>query len=368
MARAKRRGRKPTQRTQSDQQPAPVSGTLAALVEEHLQWMAMMAYAEATIRNRRAYLKVFLTWCEERSLQYPEDLTRPVLERYRAHLYHHRKPDGRPLSLQVQQYRLEGVRMFGKWLARQHYLTHNPAAELELPKTAQKLPRHLLSRLDVEQIINRPDIADPLGLRDRAILETLYSTGLRRMELARLKLHDIDLEQGIVLVREGKGKKDRYVPIGERALAWLDKYLTEVRPSLAAEPHDDERVFLTVDGEPFSGNRLSELVGERIREIVPKAEGACHLLRHAMATHMLEGGADIRYIQAMLGHSDLTSTQVYTRVSIGTLKAVHADRHPAARLSGTQDTPGADDEGAAELLAGLDAEARDKVESDGDGD
>jgi len=324
----------------------------------------MMAYAEATIRNRRAYLRVFLTWCDERSLQHPEELTRPVLERYRAHLYHHRKPDGKPLSLQVQQYRLEGVRMFGKWLARQHYLTHNPAAELELPKMPQKLPRHLLSRLDVEQIINRPEIADALGMRDRAILETLYSTGLRRMELARLRLHDIDLEQGIVLVREGKGKKDRYVPIGERALAWLDKYLTEIRPSLAAEPHDDERVFLTVDGEPFSGNRLSELVGERIREVVPRAEGACHLLRHAMATHMLEGGADIRYIQAMLGHSDLSSTQVYTRVSIGTLKAVHSEAHPAARLGGTVDGAGSIEGEADELLRTLDAEAVD----DGDGD
>ncbi len=188
MARSKRRGRKPTQRERTEPQAAPVPGTLAVLVEEHLQWMAMMAYAEATIRNRRAYLRVFLTWCEERSLQHPEELTRAVLERYRAHLYHHRKPDGRPLSLQVQQYRLEGVRMFGKWLAKQHYLTHNPAAELELPKTPQKLPRHLLSQLDVEQIINRPDIADPLGLRDRAILETLYSTGMRRRELIRLRL------------------------------------------------------------------------------------------------------------------------------------------------------------------------------------
>jgi integrase/recombinase XerD len=187
---------------------------------------------------------------------------------------------------------------------------------------------------------------------------------MRRRELIRLRLHDIDLDQGIVLIRLGKGRKDRYVPIGERALAWLDKYLSEVRSTLAAEPHDDERVFLTIDGEPFSGNRLSELVGERIREVVPRAEGACHLLRHAMATHMLEGGADIRYIQAMLGHSDLSSTQVYTRVSIGTLKAVHSEAHPAARLGVTVDGAGSIEGEADELLRTLDAEAVD----DGDGE
>lgn len=358
---AKRRGRKPTPPAT---QPSPEPGTLSALVAEHLHWMAMMAYAASTIRNRRAYLKAFLAWCEEREIHKPEDLTRPVLEQYRHHLYHHRKSDGRPLSLQVQQYRLEGVKMFGKWLAKQHYLTHNPAVELELPKMPQRLPRHLLSRLDVEQIINRPDVHEPLGLRDRAILETLYSTGIRRMELARLRLHDVDLEQGIVLIREGKGRKDRYVPIGERALAWLDKYLTETRPALAVAPHDEERVFLTVDGEPFSGNRLSELVGERIRQVVPHAEGACHLLRHAMATHMLEGGADIRYIQAMLGHSDLASTEIYTRVSIGTLKAVHAATHPAARLGGTAPESDAGSPEQARLLETLRAEATDDEDAD----
>ena len=315
--------------------PTRAAGTLTAFVAEHLTWMAMLGYADATIRNRRSYLKAFLSWCELRSLSTPEELTRPILEHYRRHLYQHRTTAGRPLSLQVQQYRLEGVRMFCKWLAKQHYLTHNPAAELELPKTPQRLPRHLLSRLEVEQIINHPSLQDPLGLRDRAILETLYSTGMRRLELARLKLHDLDLDQGIVLIREGKGRKDRYIPIGERALAWIDKYLTETRPRLAIDHYADERIFLTVDGTPFSANRLSELVGEHIRAIVPHAEGACHLLRHAMATHMLEGGADIRYIQAMLGHSDLSSTEIYTRVSIGTLKAVHQETHPAARLLGS---------------------------------
>lgn len=171
-----------------------------------------------------------------------------------------------------------------------------------------------------------------LGLRDRALLETLYSTGIRRSELIHLKLYDIDLRNGSLMVRSGKGQKDRYVPLGSRAIHWLRRYLDELRSAIVIEP-DDGTVFLHEFGEPFSKNRLSDLVKKTLRAAGIDRPGAAHLFRHAMATHMLTNGADIRFIQAILGHAQLTTTEIYTHVSIAKLKEVHALTHPAERRS-----------------------------------
>jgi integrase/recombinase XerD len=168
--------------------------------------------------------------------------------------------------------------------------------------------------------------ASPQALRDRAIMETLYSTGLRRMELVRLRLGDVSLDGGTLAVRGGKGRRDRVVPLGLRAAASIQRYLSEVRPLLRSGL-DRGELFLTDYGEPFRRNRL----GDRMHRYVARAglPGACHVFRHACATHMLDNGADIRFIQAILGHADLSTTQIYTHVSIGKLREVHAATHPA---------------------------------------
>ena len=176
-----------------------------------------------------------------------------------------------------------------------------------------------------------PHVSDVIGLRDRAILETLYSTGIRRMEVIHLTVWDLDQERGTLMVRQGKGKKDRMVPIGERAVAWLGRYLDEARPKLVMSP-DAGVLFLTQEGEELSPNRLTQLVREHVSAAELDKSGACHLFRHTCATLMLEGGADIRYIQELLGHVELSTTQIYTRVSIRKLKAVHTLTHPGARL------------------------------------
>jgi hypothetical protein len=145
-----------------------------------------------------------------------------------------------------------------------------------------------------------------MGLRDRAILELLYSSGPRRLEIINLKLYDLQFDRGLIVIREGKGKKDRYTPVSERAIAWIEKYVREARPQLAIEP-DDLTVFLTAQGEPFSRDHLTWTVRVHIVAAKIGKIGACHLMRHAMATHMLEGGADIRFIQQMLGHEDINT-------------------------------------------------------------
>ena len=156
---------------------------------------------------------------------------------------------------------------------------------------------------------------------------------MRRLEVVRLKLFDLSLDRGLILVNQGKGKKDRYVPIGERAAAWLRKYIAEARPQLAIEP-DDFTVFLTADGEPFSRDHLTYVVKERIDAAKSGKGGACHLLRHCMATHMHENGADIRFIQQILGHEDIKTTQIYTQVASGPCS--RSTRRPIRRRSSSQ--------------------------------
>ena len=178
-------------------------------------------------------------------------------------------------------------------------------------------------------MLSQPELTDPAGLRDRAMLEVLYATGIRRSELAHLAVFDIDDDRETLLVRQGKGKRDRMVPIGERALLWVRRYLTEARPRLVAEP-DDGTLFVSADGVGFSPDRLTQIAREYVKASGVPKQGTCHLFRHTMATLMLEGGADIRYIQAMLGHAELSTTQIYTQVSIRALRAVHAATHPGA--------------------------------------
>lgn len=323
--RRKRRKLKPT--------PAayPIAGSgITPYLNRFIEASAVNGLSETTVQIRRRMLSRFIMWCDERDLDRPQDITRPILERYRRYLYHYRKVDGQPLSFATQQQRLVPIKMFFKWLTKENYLLYNPASELELPKVHRRLPKQLLSANEVERILNQTLLHGDMGIRDRAIIETLYSTGIRRMELANLKLYDVDTRNGTLMVREGKGKKDRMVPIGQRAGQWIERYRDEVRHTLVVEP-DAGYLFLHEYGEPFHGNRLTDLVKKYIQAAGVNKPGACHIFRHTMATLMLDNGADIRFIQAMLGHSDLSTTQIYTQVSIVKLKEIHALTHPADR-------------------------------------
>lgn len=336
------------------------------LVEEFCIDLGTRGYSEATIRARRQSLAVLAAWLADRGVTRPVEVTRPMLVRYQRHLFHYRKPNGEPLSFRSQNQQLLPVRAFFKWAVRSDHVGSNPASELELPKVEKRLPKAALTVEEAEAVLALPDLATGTGVRDRAMLEVFYGTGIRRSELARLNIRDLDVDRGTLMVRQGKGRKDRMVPIGARAIAWVTRYLVEVRPGWVGEP-DDGTLFLTVDGTPFSLDRLTQLVREYVKASGTDKEGACHLFRHTLATLMLEGGADIRYIQAMLGHAELSTTQIYTQVSIRALQAVHAATFPgasnAARSTRTTVSslpePGGEGTGrvsAAELLAALDLE------------
>jgi integrase/recombinase XerD len=298
-------------------------------------------------------------------------MTRPVLESYQRHLYYYRQKNGKPLTFRTQYARLVLVRVWFRWLVRNNHILHNPASDLDMPKLEKRLPRAVLNEEEAERVMIQPDLRDPLGVRDRAILETFYSTGIRRMELVHLKLYNVDHLRGTLSVWLGKGKKDRVVPIGDRALLWVDKYLREARPQLVMEP-DEGTLFLSIEGGPFHLDRMSKLVRDYVEQANLGKSGACHMLRHTMATLMLENGADIRFIQEMLGHSELQSTQIYTQVSIRQLKKIHSATHPGAPLekkksASTSAATHADllqkESRRANLLAALDSEAQEEESS-----
>ena len=306
----------------------PADLPLTVMMEEHLQALLVKNCSAQTVKNHRAYIEYFIHWCRERGITEPAEVTRPILEQYQRYLFHYRQKNGRPLTFGSQNTRLVSLRMWFRWLARQRHILHNPASELELPRREYRLPKTILTVSEIEQVLSQPDIIDPLGLRDRALMEVLYSTGMRRMEVANLKLYDLDRERGIVTIRQGKGKKDRVVPMGERASAWVEKYIAEARPRMVTEP-DDYTLFLSNTGERFDLDYLSELVHEHVEAAQIGKRGSCHMFRHTMATLMLENGADIRCIQQILGHASLETTQIYTQVSIRHLKQIHTATHPA---------------------------------------
>jgi integrase/recombinase XerD len=328
-------------RIASGGKPTAITDPLAAhpltrYMHAHFEWMLTHGYSAETVQGRRGALRRFIAWCAERHLDDPRAITPPMLERYQKSLFYYRRADGQPLTLGSQHGCLAPLKTFFKWMARERHILYNPAAELVLPKQPKRLPRTLLSIADVEAILREavPDTAS--GLRDRAMLELLYSTGLRRMEVPALNLYDVDLSRRLVVVREGKGRKDRVVPLGERAAAWVLKYLIEARPALM--PLDTTALFISDGGEPILRGYLADTVKHCMRCAGIDRPGATHLLRHACATHMLENGADIRYIQALLGHANLATTEVYTHVAIDKLQQIHAATHPA-KLTRTERIP-----------------------------
>jgi len=338
--------RSPIERRRQGRRAAPVvqqwnellagcaASHLAAWVQRYLVHQRIQGDREATVLARLGDLRRFVFWAVERALAAPQEITRPVIERYQRHLFHYRTAAGLPLSINRQRQSFRHLGLYFGWLVRQNVIAFNPVVDLELPKRRTDRLVDPISHAEVEQVLAVLNVEDLIGLRDRAmleVLEVLYSTGIRRTELIRLDLADIDRAHGTVYVRQGKGAKDRHVPIGERALAWLERYLSEVWPELVIDPRQ-AALFVNAHGARMEAGYL----GHRVRGILKAAgiskPGACHLFRHAMATEMLEHGADVRYIQEILGHSSLATTQIYTHVSIGKLKAVHAATHPAARL------------------------------------
>ncbi len=288
-------------------------------------------YSPRTIEGRKTYLEAFASWCGERGISDPREVSEPHLESYRRHVGRLCRKDGKPLSFRSQRNRLVCVKSFFRWLRQVKAIAFNPMAEFEMPRQEKRLPKAILSESETIAVLDCPDVSTIQGLRDKALLETLYSTGLRRSEVAALAIRDIDSARGLVAVRQGKGRKDRMVAIGDKAAGWVAKYLEDSRPHLATPESPATLLFLDDKGRAWRLEYLSALVKRMALKAGLEKTGGCHLFRHACATHMLENGADIRYVQEQLGHSSLQTTQVYAQVSLAKLKEAHAKTHPSAK-------------------------------------
>lgn len=230
-------------------------------------------------------------------------------------------------SASTQARVLSSFKRFYRYALRERRIDADPTLKLDRPKKPPRFPK-TLSEAEVEALLAAPDVETPLGLRDRAMLETLYATGLRVSELVELKLAETNLDMGVVRVF-GKGGKERLVPLGEVAVEWLERYLKDARPALAKGRLDDA-MFLTPRGEPMTRQAFWYLIKRHAARAIPGVALSPHTLRHAFATHLLNHGADLRVVQMLLGHADISTTQIYTHVARERLKQLHAVHHPRA--------------------------------------
>ena len=318
---------------------APIEHTgFYPYLQKYLEAIRVKNYSLATVIKRDHVLRRFIVWCDARALDRPQDIHKQHIQRYQSYLHDWTQRNGEPLKASTQSAYISGIKHFFKWLSLENHTLFNPAADVELPRPEARLPS-VLSETDIERVMQQPSLSCHKGLRDRAILEVLYSTGIRRKELCDLKLDALNLSQHTLMVRKGKGNKDRLLPLGERAAHWIDRYLADSRPSLITDL-DEQTLFLNNSGNAYRDTKLGDCVKRYLVQADIHLTGSCHLLRHAMATHMLENGADIRYLQAMLGHSNLQTTEIYTHVSIRKLQAVHAATHPSEQDEAEQEING----------------------------
>ena len=293
--------------------------------EEHVK---VIGFANRTVSSYVHNVKLYLDYLKSIGIQNIAEADRQVLADYQATVYL-QTHKGKALSPVTQGLRLTSLHTFYRYLLKYGYVLYDPSSVLELPKVPDHLPRNILSKKEIGEILAAPDIETPMGLRDRAILEVLYTTGIRNSELCNLTVNDLNLSDRELRINMGKGGKDRLVPLGELAADFIEIYLNEVRPKLATS--NQSVLFVTKQGERISPWGLKRIVARYSKKAGIKKQITPHCLRHTCATHLLKGKADIRQIQKLLGHASIASTQVYTRVEITDLKRVLKRHHPRER-------------------------------------
>lgn len=309
----------------------PTSQAMTECLVFYLTVCRAKGQAESTVIGKEASLSSFIKWAAANHIYDVDKVNVDLLDSYQQYLNGYRKHrTTEPLCRATIRYRLTAVKVMIRMLFIKHVISDNNLEYFELPKVGRCLPKPVLSEKEVVKVLQQSEHYGLRGIRDRAIMETYYASGIRRFELGRLTLGDIDFTQYQLRVVQGKGFKDRYVPLAKSACFWVYRYLKEVRVTLANES-SGKVLFLANSGKPFRAAQLSELVAKYIKLADIRKSGACNQYRHAAATHMVDNGADIRHVQAFLGHADLSTTQVYVHVSMMKLREVYNKTHPSAR-------------------------------------
>jgi integrase/recombinase XerD len=299
--------------------------------DKYCDHLVTLNYAKKTVKGYAFYLNRFFAWCRENGIGELAAVTKDAVQDYQAHLFEEiNVHTGQPNAVTYQNISLRAVKAFFRFLSENDYLVGDPAKSVPYAREPQKLPKSVLTQSEARKILQAPDTKTVLGYRDRTILEVLYSTAIRKEELNSLLITDVDYHDGIIRINQGKGKKDRVVPVGKIACRYLENYIKAVRPSLIRDPYNNY-LFLSLRGNRISKNMVWEIVKRYAKKAKIKKTISPHTFRHTCATLMLRNHANIRHIQELLGHASLDSTQVYASVSIVDLKEVHARCHPRER-------------------------------------
>jgi integrase/recombinase XerD len=302
------------------------------LVTLYLKHLAILGRSPLTIRAAKYGLRTFYTFLEEEKIIHVEGLCPEIMAEYQQELAFRLTSKGTPLAARSQAQLLAVAKNFTRYLKEEEYLLRDPSAKIKLPKKPRRLPRVILSFSELKQLMTGPDIQSNQGYRNRIVLEVLYDTGIRRAEVANIKLRDLDLDGGYIHIRSGKGDKDRVVPLSSRVCNLVRSYLHSVRPAYL-QGKDEGFFILNRWGEQMNAHGVWAVVKRCANQAGIKKNISTHTFRHTCATHMMRHGAPVRHVQELLGHESLESTQIYTHVTINDLKAIHAKFHPGEAMA-----------------------------------
>lgn len=293
-----------------------------------LSYLRLSKYSPATIDNYGDQLKRFGEWLEIKSIHDLRKLSHQDILDYQLAVKQ------QPIGRETQALRLRAVKRLFNHLVDQAVILLDPTEGIQEISRKEKLPRPILSKKEINRLLVAPNLSLPLGIRDRALMEVLYATGIRVGELEKVTIHHVDLQTQTLQVRHAKGGRPRTVPLGKTATKWLKEYLTQVRPRLAKRRPFERALFLVRGGKPLMQTMIRCLLQQYRKQVKIKKSVTPHILRHTCATHMMQQGADIRAIQQLLGHVSLKSTTIYTRVVPLEVKATHQQYHPNERKDG----------------------------------
>ena len=299
---------------------------LTDAVRRYLNTQLAEGKSRSTAKNAKAALKHLCAFLESMQVTTVAELDHDTLMAYREEVAWHVTPKGTPLSARSQSECLGHLRAFCRFIVREDWLMADPSLRIPNPKKPRPLPRAILEQKEVQAIMAQPDMRTARGQRDRVILEVLYSTAMRREEVSNLKMADVETATGYVHVRQGKGGKDRVVPLGKSVCALIDTYVAGVRdvwPNAEATDY----LFLNRWGNRMGPDSVWAVVHKCVQWAGIKKPVSTHTFRHSCATHMLRNGAPIRHLQEMLGHVSLETTQIDTRITNNDMKAVHGKYH-----------------------------------------
>jgi integrase/recombinase XerD len=304
---------------------------ISELIPKYLSYLKTIGRSAFTIRSTKYGLRLFVRFMENEKVLHIEDITFEAMFAYQEELAFRVSARGGLLAIRAQEKLLSLAKGFTRYAHDQEYLITDPGAKIKLPKQPKGLPKVIMTLPEIKKLLDAADMHTNGGYRNRIIIEILYDTAIRRLEVCNIKISDLDLDTGYVHIRGGKGNKDRVVPVSKRVCELINNYILSVRPSYVKDK-DDGYLILNRHGQKMDPMAVWQIVRRCVHLAGIKRNVSPHTFRHTCATHMLKNGAPVRHLQEMLGHESLESTQIYTRVTINDLKDIHARYHPSESM------------------------------------